>query len=85
MGPEGAVNILYRQALEQSDDPDAERKKLVDDYNETYANPFIAAALGYLDDVIEPADTRAQLIMALQNLAGKKQNLPPKKHGNIPL
>ena len=58
MGPEGAVNILYRQKLADSNDPEAERQKLVDDYNETYANPFIAAGLGYLDDVIEPADTR---------------------------
>jgi acetyl-CoA carboxylase carboxyltransferase component len=85
MGPEGAVNILYRQKLAASDDPDAERQKLVDDYNETYANPFIAAGLGYLDDVIEPAETRRHLIAALNNLAGKKQKLPPKKHGNIPL
>ena len=85
MGSEGAVNILYRQALANSDDPEAERKKLTDEYNETYANPYIAAGLGYLDDVIEPAETRAQLIMALSNLAGKKQSLPPKKHGNIPL
>ena len=60
-------------------------QKLVDEYNETYANPFIAAGLGYLDDVIEPADTRRQLIMALNNLRNKKQKLPPKKHGNIPL
>jgi acetyl-CoA carboxylase carboxyltransferase component len=85
MGPEGAVNILYRQQLAESDDPDTERQKLVDEYNETYANPFIAAGLGYLDDVIEPADTRRQLIMALNNLRNKKQELPPKKHGNIPL
>ena len=85
MGPEGAVNILYRQQLAESDDPDTERQQLVDEYNETYANPFIAAGLGYLDDVIEPADTRRQLIMALNNLRNKKQELPPKKHGNIPL
>jgi len=85
MGSEGAVNILFRQALAASDDPDAERKKLVDEYNETYANPYIAAGLGYLDDVIEPAETRRHLINALNNLRGKKQNLPPKKHGNIPL
>ena len=85
MGPEGAVNILYRQQLTQSDNPDAERQKLVDEYNETYANTFIAAGLGYLDDVIEPADTRQQLIMALNNLRNKKQELPAKKHGNIPL
>ena len=85
MGSEGAVNILYRQALADSKDPDAERKKLVDEYNEVYANPYIAAGLGYLDDVIEPADTRRHLISALNTLRGKKQTLPPKKHGNIPL
>jgi len=85
MGPEGAVNILYRQKLAESDDPDADRQALVDEYNETYANPFIAAGLGYLDDVIEPADTRRHLITALNDLQGKKQKLPPKKHGNIPL
>ncbi|MCP4574237.1 MAG: acyl-CoA carboxylase subunit beta [bacterium] len=85
MGSEGAVNILYRGRLAESDDPDADRARLVDEYNETYANPFIAAGLGYLDDVIEPADTRPQLIRALSNLRGKKQTLPPKKHGNIPL
>jgi acetyl-CoA carboxylase carboxyltransferase component len=85
MGPEGAVNVLYRQQLADAADPEAERKRLVDEYNETYANPFIAAGLGYLDDVIEPADTRRELIVALNNLRNKKQTLPPKKHGNIPL
>ncbi len=85
MGPEGAVNILFRQQLAKAEDPDATRKKLVDEYNETYANPYIAAGLGYLDDVIEPASTRKHLISALHNLANKKQLLPPKKHGNIPL
>jgi len=85
MGPEGAVNVLYRQQLADADDPAAERQRLVDEYNQTYANPFIAAGLGYLDDVIEPADTRRELIMALRNLRNKKQTLPPKKHGNIPL
>jgi propionyl-CoA carboxylase beta chain len=85
MGPEGAVNILYRQKLEQAKDAEVERERLVDEYNETYANPFIAAGLGYLDDVIEPAETRRHLITALANLANKKQVLPAKKHGNIPL
>ncbi|MFO7653243.1 MAG: acyl-CoA carboxylase subunit beta [Candidatus Krumholzibacteriia bacterium] len=85
MGPEGAVNILYRQRLTAAEDPAAERQRLVQEYNETYANPFIAAGLGYLDDVIEPAATRRHLIQALGNLRNKKQVLPPKKHGNIPL
>jgi propionyl-CoA carboxylase beta chain len=85
MGSEGAVNILYRNQLAESKDVEAERKKLTDEYNETYANPYIAAGLGYLDDVIEPAETRRHLITALGNLKNKKQTLPPKKHGNIPL
>ncbi len=85
MGSEGAVNILYRQQLAAAADPDAARRELVEQYNETYANPYIAAGLGYLDDVIEPATTRPHLITALHNLANKKQQLPPKKHGNIPL
>lgn len=85
MGPDGAVNILYRQQIADSADPAAERRRLVEQYNETYANPFIAAGLGYLDDVIEPADTRRCLIGALSNLRNKKQELPAKKHGNIPL
>ncbi|MBU2502556.1 acyl-CoA carboxylase subunit beta [bacterium] len=85
MGPEGAVNILFRQQIADSPDPEAERRRLVDEYNELYANPFIAAGLGYLDDVIEPAETRRHLIVALHNLRNKKQQLPPKKHGNIPL
>jgi len=85
MGPEGAVNILYRQELADSKDPDSLRQELIDEYNETYANPYIAAGLGYLDDVIEPAHTRRHLITALHNLKNKKQLLPPKKHSNIPL
>jgi acetyl-CoA carboxylase carboxyltransferase component len=85
MGPEGAVNILYRQRLADAEDPDRERQRLVDEYNQTYANPFIAAGLGYLDDVIEPAATRRHLVEALNALRNKKQVLPAKKHGNIPL
>jgi len=85
MGPEGAVNILHREKLKEADDPDALRKELVDEYNANFANPYVAAGLGYLDDVIEPRDTRPLLIAALHNLRNKKQTLPPKKHGNIPL
>jgi acetyl-CoA carboxylase carboxyltransferase component len=85
MGSEGAVNILHREKLSQADDPDALRKQLTDEYNENFANPYIAAGLGYLDDVIEPQDTRPLLIAALHNLRNKKQTLPAKKHGNIPL
>jgi acetyl-CoA carboxylase carboxyltransferase component len=85
MGPEGAVNILYREKLAKAKDPDKLRQQLIDEYNATYANPFVAAGLGYLDDVIEPAHTRKHLIQALYNLQNKKQVLPAKKHGNIPL
>ncbi|MBC8423950.1 acyl-CoA carboxylase subunit beta [bacterium] len=85
MGPEGAVNILHREKLSQADDPDALRQQLVDDFTARFANPYIAAGLGYLDDVIEPAQTRRLLIKALYNLRNKKQELPAKKHGNIPL
>ena len=85
MGPEGAVNILYREKLGRSEKPDELRKELVDDYTEKFANPYVAAGLGYIDDVIEPAQTRKLLIKTLHNLKNKKQELPPKKHGNIPL
>jgi propionyl-CoA carboxylase beta chain len=85
MGAEGAVNILYRDRLAKAADAAAERKKLVDEYNETFANPWIASQLGYLDDVIDPRDTRPKLIAALELLSTKRQTLPYKKHGNIPL
>ncbi len=85
MGPEGAVNILYRDDLAKATDPEALRRRLIEEYNTTYANPYVAAGLGYLDDVIEPAQTRPLLIQALHNLRNKKQVAPPKKHGNIPL
>jgi acetyl-CoA carboxylase carboxyltransferase component len=85
MGAEGAVNILHREKLQQADDPAALRAELVEKYVDRFANPYIAAGLGYLDDVIRPRDTRPLLIAALHNLRNKKQQLPPKKHGNIPL
>ncbi len=85
MGPEGAVNILYRDEIARAADPEARRRELIDQYNATYANPFVAAGLGYLDDVIEPSRTRPLLIQALHGLRNKKQVGPPKKHGNIPL
>ncbi len=85
MGPEGAINILFRKELEEADDPVAKRKELVDEYNEKFANPYVAAEHGYLDDVIEPSETRPRLIAALEFLRNKRQELPPKKHGNIPL
>jgi propionyl-CoA carboxylase beta chain len=85
MGAEGAVNVLYRERLAKAQDPAAERKALVDEYNERFANPWAAAALGYLDDVIDPLETRPRLIAALAMLANKRQSLPHKKHGNLPL
>ncbi len=85
MGAEGAVNILYRREIAAAPDPDAERKRLIDEYNAKFANPYVAAELGYLDDVIEPRETRPRLIRALHSLRNKRQSLPSKKHGNIPL
>lgn len=85
MGAEGAVNIMYRREIAEAKDPKAVRGKFVKDYNEKFANPYIAAELGYLDDVIEPQETRPRLITALEMLQNKRQSLPPKKHGNIPL
>ena len=85
MGADGAVNILYREELAKAADPKAERQRLVAEYNDKFASPWIAAELGYLDDVIEPADTRPRLIAALEMLRNKRQSLPAKKHGNPPL
>ncbi len=85
MGPEGAINILYRRELAEAEDPDALRAQLVAEYRETFANPYVAASRGYLDDVIEPSQTRPRLINALEMLQNKRDENPPKKHGNIPL
>ena len=79
------MNIIYRKDLEQSKNAAAARAKYVAEYNEKFANPYVAAALGYLDDVIEPQETRPRLIRALFALRNKRQSLPPKKHGLIPL
>ena len=85
MGADGAVNILYREELAKAKDAVAERKRLVAEYNDKFASPWVAAELGYLDDVIEPADTRPKLIAALEMLRNKRQEQPKKKHGNMPL
>ncbi|MFZ2486532.1 MAG: acyl-CoA carboxylase subunit beta [Anaerolineae bacterium] len=85
MGPEGAINILYRRELAAAEDPTALRAQLVQEYREKLANPYVAAARGYIDDVIEPRETRPYLINALGMLQNKRDNNPPKKHGNIPL
>jgi propionyl-CoA carboxylase beta chain len=85
MGIEGAVNIVFRNELAAASDPAALRQQLERDYREQLANPYVAAARGYIDDVIEPRETRPRLIDALNMLANKRDTNPPKKHGNIPL
>ena len=85
MGPEGAVNIIFRRQIAEAEDPEAERERLVQEYRETFANPYVAAGRGYIDDVIEPRETRPRLVEALQMLQNKRDTNPPKKHGNIPL
>jgi propionyl-CoA carboxylase beta chain len=85
MGAEGAVNILYRDELARSADPAVERRRLVAEFNDKFASPWIAASLGYLDDVVEPQDTRPKLIAALMMLRNKRQEMPWRKHGNLPL
>ncbi|MFP3941042.1 MAG: acyl-CoA carboxylase subunit beta [Thermoanaerobaculia bacterium] len=86
MGPEGAVNILYRRELQEAgDDADRVRAEKVREYRERFSNPYVAAELGFIDAVIEPRKTRPMIVRALRQLAGKRQRLPPKKHGNLPL
>ncbi len=85
MGAEGAVNILHRDEIASSDDPQATRARLVGEYEEHFANPYVAAARGYVDDVIRPSETRPRVIAAFEMLADKRDTNPPKKHGNIPL
>ena len=85
MGADGAVNIIFRDAIKKAKDSAAERTRLTADYEEKFANPYVAAELGYVDEVIEPALTRKRIIDALEMLKNKRDTNPPKKHGNIPL
>ena len=85
MGPEGAVNIVYKRELEKSPDPDTERAEKIEEFRDRFANPYVAAERGYLDAVIRPRETRRKLIQALDMLENKRDKNPPKKHGNIPL
>jgi acetyl-CoA carboxylase carboxyltransferase component len=85
MGPEGAVSIIFRKELAQAADPVARKAELVADYREKFANPYVAASRGYIDDVIEPHETRSRLINGLEMLHNKRDSNPQKKHGNIPL
>ncbi len=85
MGAQGAVNILYRKELADAEDAEARRADLIQDYEDTLANPYVAAERGYIDAVITPHETRIEIVRALRLLASKRETLPPKKHGNIPL
>lgn len=85
MGADGAVNIIFRNEIKKAADPASEKQRLVDDYRDKFANPYKAAEYGYIDDVIDPADTRPRIIQALNLLKTKRDTNPPKKHGNIPL
>jgi acetyl-CoA carboxylase carboxyltransferase component len=85
MGPEGAVNVIFRRDIDKAEDPVVRKGELVSDYRERFANPYVAASAGFIDNVIEPRETRARLINALEMLRNKQSTLPPKKHGNIPL
>ena len=85
MGPEGAVNIVFRSELEEAEDPDARREELIAEYKERFANPYTAAERGYVDDVIQPRRTRPVLISALETALSKREPTPRRKHGNIPL
>ena len=85
MGPEGAVNIVFRRELADAGDPEARREELIADYKERFANPYAAAERGYVDDVIEPRRTRPVLIDALETALTKREERPQRKHGNIPL
>ena len=85
MGPQGAVEIIYRKELASAEDPVAKRTELVDEYTERFCNPYVAAERGFVDDVIDPADTRSKLIAGLDLLRSKREELPQRKHGNVPL
>jgi len=85
MGPDGAVNIIFRKELEKAEDPFKRKTELVAEYREKFASPYVAAERGYIDDVIEPKETRPRLINALEMLSNKRETSPAKKHGNIPL
>jgi acetyl-CoA carboxylase carboxyltransferase component len=85
MGPEAAVNVIFKREIDRATDRAARRAELVADYSEQFANPYVAAARGYLDDVIEPGDTRPMLIRALRVALRKERKRAPRWHGNIPL
>ena len=85
MGPQGAVNIIFRKEIEQADDEDTRRAELVEEYTERFANPYSAAERGYVDDVIDPRETRRVLVRSLEMLRTKREQPVQRKHGNVPL
>jgi acetyl-CoA carboxylase carboxyltransferase component len=85
MGPAGAVEIIYRREIEVAEDPELRKAELIEEYTERFANPYAAAERGYIDDVIDPAETRAVLCRSLDMLRSKREELPKRKHGNVPL
>jgi propionyl-CoA carboxylase beta chain len=85
MGADGAVPVVWKREIESSDDPDAARLRLIEEYRTKFANPYVAAARGFVDEVIEPKETRPKIIAALEMLKNKRDTNPPKKHGNLPL
>jgi acetyl-CoA carboxylase carboxyltransferase component len=85
MGADGAVNIVFRKEIENAEDPAARRADLITEYRDKFSTPYAAAERGFIDDVIEPAETRPRLIKALRMLSTKRESIPARKHGNIPL
>ncbi|MCB0085461.1 MAG: methylmalonyl-CoA carboxyltransferase, partial [Caldilineaceae bacterium] len=85
MGPEGAVNVIFRREIADAEDGAVRKTELVDEYRQRFANPYVAASAGFVDDIIEPSETRPRLINALEMLQNKRGSLPAKKHGNVPL
>ena len=85
MGPQGAANIIFAKEIQESPNPEQTRAEKIEEYRKKFANPYVAASQGMVDDVIDPRDTRIKLIQALEMLRTKKENRPAKKHGNIPL
>ena len=85
MGPDAAVNVIFREEIRKSENQEETRERLSEEYHDRFASPYIAASRGYIDDVIDPAETRPRIIDALAMLQNKQETLPPKKHGSIPL
>ena len=85
MGPEGAANIIFRKEISEAEDADKERERLIEEYRKNFASPFKAAEVGYIDSIIFPENTRPRVIKALTMLAKKRESIPQKRHGNVPL